>query len=333
MPSRAACRSSVTAWRTVAGEGARRRGHRNPCKEMGWLPVDVVDAALVNEWLGRARRRSVPLARRRLRSAAGRAPAALEPADSEPGVCRRGRGVEHLGMQFHIEMTPELVTVGGRPRRRGRGREERARTGGPGVQSPRRCARRGATRDGDEDAGLAALRPLGARAQALIERAGWSAAVDRRAPRPPNRLIEWFSTARWVCRGQMCGESRPAASVRPVLPARCGEPRVEARSDAVDEVRQFGMSPEQCHRSHDAGWLRSSNDNSRRSLPGREPRQRRRRREGCQAGGRRSHTVKMVRDRSVRQAFPDCRLRSWPNGRCRAAAAAARPFSRGSSRT
>ena len=25
---------------------------RNPCKEMGWLPVDVVDAALVEEWLG-----------------------------------------------------------------------------------------------------------------------------------------------------------------------------------------------------------------------------------------------------------------------------------------
>jgi GMP synthase-like glutamine amidotransferase len=111
---------------------------RNPCKEMGWLPVDVVDPALVNEWLGSAVTGELfhwhgdafelPQGARRLLSSR------LTP--NQAYVVERN-SVWHLGMQFHIEMTPGLVTSwAGDPGAADEVEEERARTGGPGVQSP-----------------------------------------------------------------------------------------------------------------------------------------------------------------------------------------------------
>ena len=112
--------------------------YRSPWKEMGWLPVEVVDVALVNEWLGSAAPGELfhwhgdafdlpPGARRLLASA-------LTP--NQACVVERA-AVEHVGMQFHIEMTPELVTAWANdPGAAGEVAEERARSGGPGVQSP-----------------------------------------------------------------------------------------------------------------------------------------------------------------------------------------------------
>lgn len=112
---------------------------RNACKEMGWLPVDVADRALVEEWLGTATPGELfhwhgdafdlPAGARRLLSSR------LTP--NQAFVVDR-HGVEHLGMQFHIEMTPELVTAwAGDPSAEAEVAQERASTGGAGVQSPR----------------------------------------------------------------------------------------------------------------------------------------------------------------------------------------------------
>ena len=112
--------------------------YRNPCKEMGWLPVGVVDPALVAEWFGSTSLGELfqwhgdafdlPRGARRLLSSP------LTP--NQAYVVARGR-VEHVGMQFHIEMTPELVTAWATdPAAADEVAEERARTGGPGVQSP-----------------------------------------------------------------------------------------------------------------------------------------------------------------------------------------------------
>ncbi|MGE5161717.1 MAG: type 1 glutamine amidotransferase [Betaproteobacteria bacterium] len=112
--------------------------YRNPCKEMGWLPVDTVDPALVDDWFGRAvdgelfhwhgDAFELPPGARRLLSSP------LTP--NQAFVVAHG-DAEHLGMQFHIEMTPELVTSwAGDPGAADEIEEERARTGGPGVQSP-----------------------------------------------------------------------------------------------------------------------------------------------------------------------------------------------------
>ena len=112
--------------------------YRNPCKEMGWLPVDVVDRALVEEWLGSTATGELfhwhgdafelPQGARRLLSTP------LTP--NQAYVVERGNA-EHLGMQFHIEMTPELVTAWARdPGAAEEVEAERALTGGPGVQSP-----------------------------------------------------------------------------------------------------------------------------------------------------------------------------------------------------
>jgi GMP synthase-like glutamine amidotransferase len=117
--------------------------YRSPCKEMGWLPVDVVDAARVDEWLGSAAPGELfhwhgdafelPQGARRLLASP------LTP--NQAYVAERG-GAEHLGMQFHIEMTPELVAAWtGEPGTADEVAEERARTGGPGVQSPAEMCR------------------------------------------------------------------------------------------------------------------------------------------------------------------------------------------------
>jgi GMP synthase-like glutamine amidotransferase len=111
---------------------------RNPYKEMGWLPVNVEDAALVSDWFGGSTLGELfhwhgdafdlpPGARRLLSS----------PLSPNQAFVIERQGVEHLGMQFHIEMTPELVIAwSGDPAAAGEVAEERERTGGPGVQSP-----------------------------------------------------------------------------------------------------------------------------------------------------------------------------------------------------
>jgi GMP synthase-like glutamine amidotransferase len=117
--------------------------HRNPCKEMGWLPVDVVDPALVNAWFGPADigelfhwhgdAFDLPPGARRLLSS---------PLTPNQAYVVERDAVWHLGLQFHIEMTPELVTAwADDPGAADEIEEERARTGGPGVQSPAQMCR------------------------------------------------------------------------------------------------------------------------------------------------------------------------------------------------
>ena len=110
---------------------------------MGWLPVDVVDPALVNAWFGPADigelfhwhgdAFDLPPGARRLLSS---------PLTPNQAYVVGRDAVWHLGMQFHIEMTPELVTAwAGDPGAADEIEEERARTGGPGVQSPAQMCR------------------------------------------------------------------------------------------------------------------------------------------------------------------------------------------------
>jgi GMP synthase-like glutamine amidotransferase len=116
---------------------------RNPCKEMGWLPVDIVDADLADQWLGtrslgelfhwHGDAFDLPDGARRLLSS---------PLSPNQAYVVERRGVEHLGMQFHIEMTPELVAAwANEPGAAAEVDEERARTGGPGVQAPAEMCR------------------------------------------------------------------------------------------------------------------------------------------------------------------------------------------------
>lgn len=111
---------------------------RNPHKEMGWWPVDVEDPALVQEWLGTTSPAELfhwhgdafdlPAGARRLLSS---------PLTPNQAYVVERHGIEHLGMQFHIEMTPELVLAWARdPGAEAEVAEERLRTGGAGVQSP-----------------------------------------------------------------------------------------------------------------------------------------------------------------------------------------------------
>lgn len=116
---------------------------RNEFKEMGWLPVDVVDPDRVEQWFGTVQLGELfhwhgdafelPAGAHRLLASP------LTP--NQAYVCER-RGVEHVGMQFHIEMTRELVTSWARdPSAADEVAEERARNGGPGVQSPEEMVR------------------------------------------------------------------------------------------------------------------------------------------------------------------------------------------------
>ncbi|MGZ8272723.1 MAG: type 1 glutamine amidotransferase [Burkholderiaceae bacterium] len=116
---------------------------RNPCMEMGWLPLDVVDPALVDEWLGsntlgelfhwHGDAFELPAGARRMLSS---------PLTPNQAYVVERVGVEHLGMQFHVEMTPDLVTSwAADPVAANEVAEERDRTGGPGVQSPEEMCR------------------------------------------------------------------------------------------------------------------------------------------------------------------------------------------------
>jgi GMP synthase-like glutamine amidotransferase len=112
---------------------------RAPHLELGWAPVVVDDAALAREWFGAAADEveyfqwhgdafALPAAARRILS--GRWCANQAYVIDRPGY-------SHVGMQFHIEMTPELVRVWAADPAAAREVEaERQRTGGPAVQSP-----------------------------------------------------------------------------------------------------------------------------------------------------------------------------------------------------
>jgi GMP synthase-like glutamine amidotransferase len=111
---------------------------RNPFREMGWLPVRTEDLQRVTEWFGdtslgelfhwHGDAFDLPAGAHRLLSTP------LTP--NQAFVAERG-GVGHVGMQFHIEMTPALVESWARePGAAEEVAEERARTGGAGVQTP-----------------------------------------------------------------------------------------------------------------------------------------------------------------------------------------------------
>ena len=111
---------------------------RNRCKEMGWLPVTVEDPARVREWFGTVPTGELfhwhgdafelPSDAQRLLSS---------PLTPNQAFVAERKGVPHIGMQFHIEMTPELVTAwASDPGAAVEIAEERALTGGPGVQTP-----------------------------------------------------------------------------------------------------------------------------------------------------------------------------------------------------
>ena len=111
---------------------------RNAFKEMGWWPVEVADRALAADWLGTVTPPELfqwhgdafelPAGARRLASS---------PLTPNQAYIVERHGVEHLGMQFHVEMTPELVQAwAGDAGAEREVSEERTRTGGPGVQSP-----------------------------------------------------------------------------------------------------------------------------------------------------------------------------------------------------
>jgi len=112
---------------------------RAPHLELGWGRVAPDDAALAREWLGEGAEAveffqwhgdtfEVPAPARRLLTGAWCANQAF--------VVPRA-GFDHVGMQFHIEMTPGLVrTWAADPMAAREFERERARTGGPAVQSP-----------------------------------------------------------------------------------------------------------------------------------------------------------------------------------------------------
>jgi GMP synthase-like glutamine amidotransferase len=111
---------------------------RAPHLELGWGRVTVDDEALAREWLGdepgaieffqwHGDTFALPEAARRLLSGTWCADQAY--------VIERP-GFAHVGMQFHIEMTPELVRLWVADPAAGREADaERRRTGGPAVQS------------------------------------------------------------------------------------------------------------------------------------------------------------------------------------------------------
>lgn len=109
---------------------------RNAHKEIGWLPVRIEDPAAA-EWFGpgdtgelfhwHGDAFELPAGARRLLSS---------PLTAHQAFVVERAGVEHVGMQFHIEMTPELVCEWtADPALDGELAAERTRNGGPGVQT------------------------------------------------------------------------------------------------------------------------------------------------------------------------------------------------------
>jgi GMP synthase-like glutamine amidotransferase len=130
----------------------------NRTKEIGWGEVRACDNTVAREWLGDAgafmafhwhgETFSIPPGATRI----------LENAHCENQAFALGR---HLGMQCHVEMTPELIRewVAG-------GGREIAESRGPAVQQP-----------ADIEAGMQNLEPLREVADGLYER--WTAGLSR----------------------------------------------------------------------------------------------------------------------------------------------------------
>ena len=107
--------------------------------ELGWGRVAVEDAALAREWLGddvaaveffqwHGDTFALPDAARRVLTGSW--------CTNQAYVVQRP-GYAHVGMQFHIEMTPDLVRLwAADPTAAHEAEAERRRTGGPAVQSP-----------------------------------------------------------------------------------------------------------------------------------------------------------------------------------------------------
>lgn len=112
---------------------------RAPHLEMGWGRVHIDDAALARDWLGEdadaveffqwhSDAFDLPPGARRL--------AGSDFCANQAYVMPRG-GFAHVGMQFHIEMTPQLVRLwAADPGAVEQVEAEKRRTGGPAVQTP-----------------------------------------------------------------------------------------------------------------------------------------------------------------------------------------------------
>jgi GMP synthase-like glutamine amidotransferase len=112
---------------------------RAPHLELGWGRVAVEDAALAREWLGddadaveffqwHGDTFALPDAARRVLTG---------PWCANQAYVIERPGYAHVGMQFHIEMTPDLVRLwAADPTAAHEAEAERRRTGGPAVQSP-----------------------------------------------------------------------------------------------------------------------------------------------------------------------------------------------------
>jgi GMP synthase-like glutamine amidotransferase len=110
---------------------------RNAVKEIGWHPVAVADAVLAREWLGEEPQAQFEFFQWHGDTfdlpAGARGFLSSTLCTNQAFVIERA-SFAHLGMQFHCEMTPELVAdwarTGGAEMQ-----AELAATGGPGVQS------------------------------------------------------------------------------------------------------------------------------------------------------------------------------------------------------
>jgi GMP synthase-like glutamine amidotransferase len=112
---------------------------RSPHEEVGWGRLQVDDAALAREWLGEGADTveffqwhsdafGLPEGAQRILHGAW--------CPNQAYVIERP-GYAHVGMQFHIEMTPDLVRRwAADPAASGEVEAERLRTGGPAVQTP-----------------------------------------------------------------------------------------------------------------------------------------------------------------------------------------------------
>ena len=112
---------------------------RAPHLELGWAPVAVDDETLARDWFGtdvadvelfqwHGDAFELPQGARRVLTG---------PWCANQAFVIERPGYSHVGMQFHIEMTPDLVrTWAADPAAAREAEAERRRTGGPAVQSP-----------------------------------------------------------------------------------------------------------------------------------------------------------------------------------------------------
>lgn len=144
---------------------------RNPVKELGWHRLEVTDDQVAARWLGPDADLEAewfqwhgdtfalpPGARNFLAS----------PLCERQAYVIERAGFAHLGMQFHCEMTPDLVREWVGPEGKAEIDAERSRTGGPGAQTPAAITERLAQR-------TAALGALAAR---LYSR--WAQGLNRK---------------------------------------------------------------------------------------------------------------------------------------------------------